>query len=61
MRGTIFDLLSEESVEHADGNVHQSVGIGQELRKPFMPKRGNRRMDEKESQTWFRAPVLGGE
>lgn len=63
MRGTTCDLLSEESVERAYGNVQQSVDTGQELRRPFMPKRetrGSRRMDE-ESQTWFRALCQSGE
>lgn len=55
-RGTVWDLLSEESVERADENVQQSIDTGQELRRPLCQResrRGSRRMAEKESQTWL--------
>lgn len=47
MRGIICDLLSEEPMEHAGGNVQQLVKIGHEFRRQFVLREmwESRRMD----------------
>lgn len=62
MRATLWDLLSEELEEHADGDVQQSIDWGQELRGEVMLRRepgGVGGWVGGAARAWLRAPVAG--